>query len=348
MPISIISLVWRYVNSSINTTHRTKGRRKTVMSNAIYATSKDIPDEMLLGNLLFMTTVDMKIPKTDFQNIFQANNIPVSFIRDISAADAFRRATSSVSGKYGSYKVEVDETRSDKDGIKKVVGIKTPDANDSIEYRPVVEILFDRDTETATAIKMTGNIRQGEEQTVDDITDTILNNFTEWKIFHTKETIVNTIKRIVKSMHPVNLMPTGLCKFIPKQYNSLATGLKEALSQLNAYRTNPCEANICEIIPVIDTDEQRNAISLSCQGEVKKELEDTVVELRDALSKKGSLTPKSIASYVERFKALSEKVDDYQQVLGTYRDVMKQQIMAAVQSVNNGCWSTPQGQDEEL
>lgn len=306
------------------------------MSGAIYQTYDDIPNEILLGDLLFMTTVPMKIPKTDLKNIFMANGIPESFVREISAADAFRRATSSVQGRFGSWKVEVDEVRSDKNGIKKTVGIKTINSNDTVNYLPIIDIIFDRSNENAAVLKYNTNIQYLQcENEADAISAQILDNFNEWKVYHTKETIVNTIKRIVQSMHPVNLMPTGLCKFIPKKYSSMLKGLKEALGQMNAYRDDLNSSNLCEIIPVIDTEEQRNYIAKTCESEVKTELIGTILEMKDMLKNKGSLTQRSVTSYVERFKMLSDKVDDYQQVLGTYKDILKAQIIQAVKDVQN-------------
>lgn len=306
------------------------------MGGAIYQTYDDIPNEILLGNLLFMSTVPMKIPKTDLKNIFIANGIPESFVREISAADAFRRATSSVQGRFGSWKVEVDEVKSDKDGIKKTVGIKTVNANDTINYLPVLDIIFNRASEDAATLKYNVNIQYLQCATeVDAIEKQILDNFNEWKVYHTKETIVNTIKRIVQSMHPVNLMPTGLCKFIPKRYNDMLKGLRESLGQMDAYRDDMNSANLCEIIPVIDTEEQRSYIAKTCESEVKTELFSTILEMKDALKNKGSLTARSVASYVERFKVLSDKVDDYQQMLGAYKDALKMQIIQAVKDVND-------------
>ena len=66
------------------------------MGNVLCKTNQEIPQDMLLGNLLFTNLIDMKIPVSDLTGIFKSNNIPESYVKTISQADAFRRASSSI------------------------------------------------------------------------------------------------------------------------------------------------------------------------------------------------------------------------------------------------------------
>ena len=66
------------------------------MNNVLCKSNKDIPKDMLLGNLSFINITDMQIPESGLVSIFQSNNIPEDYVRKISKADAFRRASSSV------------------------------------------------------------------------------------------------------------------------------------------------------------------------------------------------------------------------------------------------------------
>lgn len=66
------------------------------MVNALYQTNQSIPQDMLLGNLLFTNLTDMKVSETELIDIFKNNNVPENYVRKISKADAFRRASSSV------------------------------------------------------------------------------------------------------------------------------------------------------------------------------------------------------------------------------------------------------------
>ena len=99
------------------------------MSNVLYKTNKEVPQDMLLGSLLFINLTDMKIPANDLINVFDKNNIPKKYVKDISQADAFRRASSSIknrilyisdnNGGNDKVRVEVDEVKSDNEGIKR-------------------------------------------------------------------------------------------------------------------------------------------------------------------------------------------------------------------------------------
>ena len=295
---------------------------------ALWNSSADIPQEMTLGNLMFMNIVDMKVTRDEFRDAFKANGVPESFVRDISPADAFRRASSSVAGKFGNYKIEVDEVRSDSQGIKKVIGVK--EANnvlDTMEYEPAVELFFNRDTQTASYLLLK------QDPVFDAMGQKVVDTFNDWTIYHTKDTVRNTIKRIVDFMHPVNLMPTGLCKFIPKTHTQLLEGLKGALNQLSQYSTSVHAENVCEIIPVFDTNDQRKVIQECCGNEIQEEISSLVFTLKDDLTKKQQLSTRSMQSYIEKFKDLEKKAGEYEGLLDTYFTVARAQLQEALKLV---------------
>ena len=101
------------------------------MSNVLCKTNQEIPQDMLLGNLLFTNLIDMKIPASDLTGIFKANNIPEHYVKDISKVDAFRRASSSIknriffitdtNGNPEKVHVEIDEVKCDTDSIKRII-----------------------------------------------------------------------------------------------------------------------------------------------------------------------------------------------------------------------------------
>lgn len=304
---------------------------------ALYQNNKDIPDDMLLGNLLFMTMTKMKVSADQFKVAFIQNGVPESFIRSISSADAFRRATSSVRGvdKTTGYKIEVDEVRSDKQGIKKVIGIKRPDMNDGMEYVPAIEMYYDRYSELASFIVMQGNLTAQEAEDFKNMGLLVKDRYDEWKTYHTEDTIKNTINRIVESMYPVNLMPTGICKFIPKSRKDLVYGLQGALNDLSEYAINPGDKNVCEIIPVISTDQQARLIENNCDKAFKEEALNMVVELKDIIKNKSTISVSTAANYIQKFNTLSAKVKEYEGLLGVYLETLHNQIKDAVELIDN-------------
>ena len=276
----------------------------------------------------------MRIPVADLISIFQSNNIPDSYVRTISEADAFRRASSSIKNRIlllnaatEKVRIEVDEVKSDSEGIKRIIGIKKVDeVAEDISYQPVGEIIFNRANNlcTATPLFAPGDV---DYQTIRDLCDEVENKYQDWSVYHNKDTVRNIINRIISDTHPVNLMPTGLCKFIPQTSTDLLYNLKQALIEMQSYASTPTmNRNIMEIIPVIDTEEQRNLIEKNFTAEITDELFNFTQELKDVLQKKQILSTRTANAYIEKFNILKAKAKEYESLLGIYVDSIYTQI----------------------
>ena len=312
------------------------------MSNVLCKTNQEIPQDMLLGNLLFTNLIDMRIPVADLISIFQSNNIPDSYVRTISEADAFRRASSSIKNRIlllnaatEKVRIEVDEVKSDSEGIKRIIGIKKVDeVAEDISYQPVGEIIFNRTNNlcTATPLFAPGDI---DYQAIRDLCDEVENKYQDWSVYHNKDTVRNIINRIISDTHPVNLMPTGLCKFIPQTSTDLLYNLKQALIEMQSYASTPTMSrNIMEIIPVIDTEEQRNLIEKNFTAEITDELFSFTQELKDVLQKKQVLSTRTANAYIEKFNILKAKAKEYESLLGIYVDSIYIQIKDSLDLVD--------------
>lgn len=297
---------------------------------------------MLLGNLLFTNLIDMRIPVADLISIFQSNNIPDSYVRTISEADAFRRASSSIKNRIlllnaatEKVRVEVDEVKSDYEGIKRIIGVKKVDeVAEDISYQPVGEIIFNRTNNlcTATPLFAPGDV---DYQAIRDLCDEVENKYQDWSVYHNKDTVRNIINRIISDTHPVNLMPTGLCKFIPQTSTDLLYNLKQALTEMQSYASTPTMSrNIMEIIPVIDTEEQRNLIEKNFTAEITDELFSFTQELKDVLQKKQVLSTRTANAYIEKFNILKAKAKEYESLLGIYVDSIYTQIKDSLDLVD--------------
>lgn len=297
---------------------------------------------MLLGNLLFTNLIDMRIPVADLISIFQSNNIPDSYVRTISEADAFRRASSSIKNRIlllnaatEKVRVEVDEVKSDYEGIKRIIGVKKVDEiAEDISYQPVGEIIFNRTNNlcTATPLFAPGDV---DYQAIRDLCDEVENKYQDWSVYHNKDTVRNIINRIISDTHPVNLMPTGLCKFIPQTSTDLLYNLKQALIEMQSYASTPTTSrNIMEIIPVIDTEEQRNLIEKNFTAEITDELFSFTQELKDVLQKKQVLSTRTANAYIEKFNILKAKAKEYESLLGIYVDSIYTQIKDSLDLVD--------------
>lgn len=312
------------------------------MGNVLCKTNQEIPQDMLLGNLLFTNLIDMKIPVSDLTGIFKSNNIPESYVKTISQADAFRRASSSiknrtlyVSGTNGSndkVHVEIDEIKCDSDSIKRIIGIKRVDeVNEDIQYQPVGEIIYTRTGNVCVATPLCAP-GDADYQALRDLCDEVEAKYADWSVYHNKDTVRNIINRIIADTHPVNLMPTGLCKFIPQPSTDLLYHLKDALEEMSSYGSGG--RNILEIIPVIDTEEQRELVEKNFTAEITNELFGFTQELKEVLTKKQTLSTRTAASYIDKFNLLKQKAKEYESLLGIYVDSIHQQITESLELVD--------------
>lgn len=316
------------------------------MSKALYNKSSDIPERLLLGSLVFANLADMKVPAKDMETIFRSNGVPEKYVRSISPADAYRRATSSVKNKsinimgdngfIQPVRVEIDEVRCDSDTIKRVVGIKSVDTDtEDVGYESVGEIIFQRANNTCVSMSLKSSL-DVNFQKYEDLMDTVVDRYNEWSVYHNKATVKNIITRIISDMHPVNLMPTGLCKFIPKQSSQDLYNLKAALYEMSAYaidKTAP--GNIMEIIPVVDTEEQRSLIEKNFQKEMTDELFGLTQDIKQKLSSNKAVSSRSIAAYTEKFRMLKDKISDYNGLMDIYTETIELQLKAAMDLVND-------------
>lgn len=316
------------------------------MSNALCTTNKEIPQEMLLGNLLFMNLTDMRIPAVELTDIFKNNGLPEHYVRKISAADAYRRASSDLKGRKiwwddgnGIVKVEcrieIDEVKCDVDSIKRILGIKHIDeGSEEVNYIPVAELTFNRVNQQASSLPLIARTDVNYSE-VQKALVLYQNNFSDWSVYHNKATVRNIVNRVVADTHPINLMPTGLCKFTPANHGDTLYALKAALGEMSAYGIGSNAENIVEIIPIIDTDEQRSLVEKNYTMEVTDEMNRLVTELRTVLANKASINSRTAASYIERFKFLKDKADDYGNLLNVYTQALQVQLADAIRLVND-------------
>lgn len=327
------------------------------MANAIYQSNQDIPIDMTLGNLLYYSLSDMKIKEKELIDLFTKNQLPVKYIKKISASDAFRRASSSIKNTtvFGidpytnmliKLKIEIDEVKSDSTGIKRIIGVKSIDEkNEDISYIPVASVEFFRNNESVSTHVYPGYT---SNQDICDLCDEIENKYSEWSVYHTKDTIRNTILRIINDTHPVSLTPTGLCKFVPRSHTDLMYALKETLKDMEDFCQNTGEHNFMEIIPVINTEEQQELIKKASTRELKEELFGFTQELKDVLQARNTLSPRTVSSYLERFKVLSEKVNDYETLLGNYLGFLKAQITDSVSLIKSNSEEEEENETEPV
>lgn len=311
---------------------------------ALYQNNKDVPEDMLLGNLLFYNLTDMTVSENDLLDAFTNNNLSQSYIRKISHADAFRRASSSIKNAKVDYvddnnetfegRVNVDEVVNDQMYIKRIVGVRVlNDQKEEVSYTQLGSLTYDRANDTCSTYLEPDAF--SHVASINILIQQAASRYTTWSTYHNHDTVKNVINRIVDGMHPIALMPTGICKFIPKTSKDTLYGLKGLLNELSQYSDSGSGENTVEIIPILDTQEHRNLVGKMYEEEIKETLYNYSMELADIIKKKQTLSSRQAVTYLEKYKELSDKVKDYQGLLGTYTQNIHDQLTAAFQLIDD-------------
>lgn len=314
------------------------------MDKAVCSTNKEIPEALMLGNLLFYSISDILIKPDELKNIFQKAQLPEKYIRDLHPSDVFRRASSSIKNITftegdSKKKLEVDEVICNDDKIVRTIGIKEVNSsNAAVGYTPAAYLTFERALNRISAIYSSDThpalVTAQEDKIVHDAVQTVFNNYTQWTSYHNKDTVRNIFNKIIQDTHPVSLVNNGICKFVPKIHTDILYSMKEASSLLQGYTVQGAGKSYVELIPVINTEEQQKMIKESSEKEIRSNLNSFVMEIREIVKTNGTLSPRAAKSYIARFNALKEQVQDYEAVLGTYLDVLRNGIKKSLERIS--------------
>ena len=288
----------------------------------------------LLGYLMFYHVPEIKISHTDLEVIFQKNGMDMSHLpKQILEHDAYRRATGEVKGTISinlpngdcaDAKLNVDEVRNDGNEIIRIVGRKIIDSSKAeVEYAPAGKFIFDKTTKQVSSFVNAGyDVEYGYEALLKDT----INTYTEWTKFHTKTTVRTIINRIVKSTQPVSIIKGAY--FIPKSEYDTLKGLQGVIGDLAQYTTN--ETPAIELIPLLDTVEQRSMIEQRANKEIINDVNTLMVELAEMLKEDKEIHSRTIKRITTEFQTLQDKTKTYKKLLEISMSTVQQQLLTAI------------------
>jgi hypothetical protein len=296
--------------------------------------NKDIDPSLLLGNLLFLNMTDLTIHKDDLTNLFKKHNLPLTFMpNEIKPHDAYRRATQraaqaieiNYNGAKTKAKLLVREVVADQ---KKVERHLVREVIDTQQQKPLYisagKMIFNRDTELMEISWDPGYLTEYDYKQV--LTD-IQTLYTEWTEYHTKDTVRNIVNKIVKSMHPVSVMQGGRAQFIPKVNQDMLYDLKSMIEELPG-------GSIAEIIPMIDSTDQRDLITKNLEQEVLADVDRLLNDFNEVLQKE-TIRKDTFKRYAAAVIELQEKTEKYENLLASKMEVLNQQLRAALSKVQS-------------
>lgn len=304
--------------------------------------NKDLDPSLLLGHILFLSMDEVKIHKDDLGDLFKKHQISSSFLpNEIKPHDAYRRATSraqgaiefTVNGKIQKARLLVRETRKDDNiVVRNLVRELLDEANADANYATVGKLTFDRKTEALNISWDTSYLGEYDYKKVLEDTQDLYN---EWTQYHTRDTVRNIMNRVIKSMHPVSITSGGRAQFIPKVNQDLLYSVKAVVEELPS-------KSLAEVIPMIDTADQRSLLTKNLEKEVLYEVDKLLEDFSQVLN--GSTVRKStVKRYAAMVVELQSKTQEYEGLLQSKMGVLNQQLAQALSKVQ----STQTAEDDE-
>lgn len=308
------------------------------MSLTAVKTNKEIDMDSLLGYLEFHYIPDIKIHKNTLLNLFQNNNLSEDFLPDqIRPVDAFRRATATGQGHIqvtssvsSEARLLVREVRSDSKGISRHLVRELIDSkNEVLEYITVGKMEYNRTFETMSTnmdLNYSGEYNYGQ------ILNDIEQLYTEWTLYHTKDTVRTIIERVIKSMDPVSMMGRGKARFVPKTAFSELECLQGLIDDLGPYSVSATAGDIpyLHIIPLVDTVEQRDLITTQLGHETIKEVDSLMSNFAQVLIRNGSLKMEVVKRYALNIIEVRDKVETYEKLMSAKMSVLQSQLSSAL------------------
>lgn len=290
-----------------------------------------INPDSLLGYLEFHSVPDLRIPKADLASLWTKHGLPLGFLPgEIRPCDAYRRATAAAKqtievnwrgGKYTA-RLMVREVKSDATEIVRLMVREIVDSkNEVLDYATAGKITFYR---TSNTVSTWHDWSLASEYNYDNFLQLAECTYDEFVNYHTRDTVRNLINKVIRSTNPVSIIPRSQGKFIPKRSHALLTGLKSLLSDLSSF-ANGEECNM-DLIPIVNTAEQRELVARRAKIELTGELDNLVSELAEYLNKHNEASVSTAQRLTNRALELQERAREYEKLVNVRLNVLRTQL----------------------
>ncbi|MCX7610283.1 MAG: hypothetical protein N2043_01690 [Ignavibacterium sp.] len=285
----------------------------------VFKNNNDIPQELILGYLIFSSIdSDVSIEKENLIQMFKDEGIQsLSPNIDLKAHDIFRRVTSD----YQNFVIEesptqtrkilVREFESNQKKITRIFTVETLEKQKEPTYNVSLYVTLNKETETIEY-----SIRPNCVVNLDNIIKDIQQKFNYLMNTIDKKSFTNISTKIINQLRPVQLFKNARTKFIPKEYKNELNALKRIFESLNS---------VFEIVPLIDTEEQRNLILNGFSNQTENDLNEMIYEINQILSGNANMTKSKMKTFHEKLSSINENVQYYEKLL-MKKDILSQQL----------------------
>jgi hypothetical protein len=295
------------------------------------AIKTDEQDEQnVLGNLVWYTITEQLVARDVLARKLQNAGIDEGFMPPkIRLPGAFRRATAAVERKKEIGFKEgvtenylVREVSCDSEHILRKIVRETKDAEDkSLDYHSNVSNI--------TLDKTTGTISWESEFGIPrEMCQEAERLFSVYQIHHDSRCIRAMVYKILASMAPTPVRPSGGIYFVPYKYEA---DLKKLVSFLQSLEGNSEGFQI----PLINTTENKDMIRTKLNNHIRQTLNNLAFGLRDPSLTKGKANPllSDAKSVLDNFVLYQETLSDELSDMKTMIGLIKRQMLTIVDKI---------------
>ncbi len=288
----------------------------------------------------FHSIADLRIHHTDLANIFVQYGLPQKLVpTKIKPHDAYRRATKSAesaikidrNGKQLKARLLVREVKSDSNLVIRHLVREVVDEKDVKLYHDTVgEMILDRKT---NLLDTSVYHAFANEYPYDRLMNGVLVLYKDYCEYHNRETFNNIVRRLIDSMHNISILENGRATFIPRSKRSQLDAFVDVVADLAPYHTDSKSKSVVEIIPIIDTAEQRKMIADRIEQDIHMNVDDLMGNFIELLDGDRDVSLRSVQRYAQKFVLLDEKLNEYEEIVHQKMDVIRDQLSHAMSRI---------------
>ncbi len=260
--------------------------------------------DKFLGRLCWYTIHNnVTITREELEELFRTSGVDEKHLPGpVRPVDVFRRATSKVEktdipvDKEKSLNLLAREVKSDRDGVARQLVVEEVDSrNVRLSYSTAATLLYKRDVEEV--IPMIHN----NDALVKEAVNAALAHYRELLGRYDGSHIRRLVAKILATMNPTAVRPSGGVFFVPEKYKDELAALQKLVKGLK-----------CEYysVPLVDSSDIRDMVF----EKLNVQVDESLKALAEALKGEG-LTQKKVGALLSDAKALLDSVREYEEVL---------------------------------
>jgi len=293
----------------------------------------------LLGYLFWFSVSEMAVGREDLIGAMEDSGLQMRFAPgDVSARDAFRRATSSLarsgvpmeensqSRLFGTERRRAnllirDVRTRGKCIIRQVVREVVDSVGATLEHKVVSQLELTA-TDGIVAFPLTSELLEEER----DLLSKVRPNFEKARFSYDSGSVRRMVFRVLSECALVPLRASGGVYFVPAKHEptircverfvaELKDSLKRRISESEESEHRGLDRTLVMAVELVDRDDYRDAIAASLDEQVDREANVLIREMADVLKRQRSITKRRQEDFFARVWSLQKSVSEYEVLL---------------------------------